>query len=81
MHSWPPFSWPATIVRVKIQTMPAQPFVVPPQGRTQSLNVVGEHITVLASAAQTGSYEMFSRQDPKAAVPHPTTTRGTKRST
>jgi hypothetical protein len=33
--------------------MTAQPFAVSPQDRTQSLSVVGEHITVLASAAQT----------------------------
>jgi hypothetical protein len=43
----------------RIRTMTAQPFVVPPQDRTQALRVVGEHITVLASAAQTGSHEFF----------------------
>ena len=32
--------------------MTARPFVVSPQDRARSLNVVGEHVTVLASAAR-----------------------------
>jgi quercetin dioxygenase-like cupin family protein len=51
--------------------MTAQPFVVPPQDRTRSLRVVGEHITVLASAAQTGSYEIFFQAGPEGSGPPP----------
>jgi quercetin dioxygenase-like cupin family protein len=51
--------------------MTAQPFVVSPQGRTQALSVVGEHITVLASAAQTGSYELFFQAGPEGRGPPP----------
>jgi hypothetical protein len=64
-----------------IRTMTAQPFAVSRQDRTQPLNVVGEHITVLDSAAQTGSYEIFFQGGPEGSGPHPTTTRGMKRST
>ena len=49
--------------------MTAPPFVVSPEDRTRSLSVVGEHITVLASAAQTGSYEIFSRAGPEGSGP------------
>jgi quercetin dioxygenase-like cupin family protein len=49
----------------------AQPFVVSPQDRTRSLSVVGEHITVLASAAQTGSYEIFFQAGPEGSGPPP----------
>ena len=51
--------------------MSAQPFVVSPQDRTRSLSVVGEHITVLASAAQTGSYEIFFQAGPEGSGPPP----------
>ena len=51
--------------------MTAQPFVVSPQDRTRSLSVVGEHITVLASAAQTGSYEIFFQAGPEGSGPPP----------
>jgi mannose-6-phosphate isomerase-like protein (cupin superfamily) len=51
--------------------MTAQPFVVSLKGRTQSLSVVGEHITVLAWAAQTGSYEIFFRARPEGSGPPP----------
>jgi quercetin dioxygenase-like cupin family protein len=51
--------------------MTAQSFVVSPQDRTRSLCVVGEHITVLASAAQTGSYEIFSQAGPEGSGPPP----------
>ena len=49
--------------------MTAKPFVVSPQDRTQPLRVVGEHITVLASAAQTGSYEIFFQAGPEGGGP------------
>ena len=51
--------------------MPA-PFVVTPGDAPRPLKLVGEKITVLASGAQTGSYEIFlqvgtRRQWPAAA--------------
>ena len=51
--------------------MTAQPFVVLRQDRTQPLNVVGEHITVLASAAKTGSYAIFFQGGPEDSGPPP----------
>ena len=51
--------------------MTAQPFVVSPQARTQPLRVVGEHITVLASSAQTGRYEIFFQAGPEGSGPPP----------
>lgn len=35
------------------------------------LNVVGEHISVLADAARTGSYEVFLQSGPEGAGPPP----------
>ena len=49
--------------------MTAQPFVVLCEDRTQPLSVVGEHITVLASAAETGSYEIFFQAGPEGSGP------------
>jgi quercetin dioxygenase-like cupin family protein len=37
----------------------------------RALNVVGEHITVLASGAQTGSYEIFHQAGPEGSGPPP----------
>lgn len=54
-----------------MRIMTAQPFVISPGKRTQSLSVVGEHITVLASAAQTGSYEIFFQAGPEGSGPPP----------
>ena len=45
--------------------------VVSPEDRPQSLNVVGEQITVLASGAQTGSYEIFLQAGPEGSGPPP----------
>jgi len=39
----------------------------------QPLNVVGEQITVLASGAQTGSYEIFRQVGPEGSGPPPHT--------
>lgn len=50
--------------------MPA-PFTVPPGEAPQSLKVVGEEITVLASGAQTGSYEIFRQAGPEGTGPPP----------
>lgn len=51
--------------------MTAKAFVVTPMNRPQELNVVGEHITVLASGAATGSYEVFLQEGPEASGPPP----------
>ena len=50
--------------------MPA-PFVVKPGQPSIPHNVVGEKITVLASGAQTGSYEIFRQVGPEGSRPRP----------
>ena len=45
--------------------------VVDTESAPRSLNVVGEQITVLASGAQTGSYEIFHQAGPQGAGPPP----------
>ncbi len=50
--------------------MPA-PFVVTPADAPNSLKVVGEEITVLASGARTGSYEIFRQSGPENSGPPP----------
>ena len=50
--------------------MPAA-FVVTPRDAPAPLNVVGEKITVLASGAQTGSYEIFRQAGPEGSGPPP----------
>ncbi len=50
--------------------MPA-PFIVTPGGAPRALNVVGEKVTVLASGAQTGSYEIFLQVGPEGTGPPP----------
>lgn len=47
------------------------PFVVTPNSYPHPLNVVGEHITVLASGEATGSYEIFLQQGPEGSGPPP----------
>jgi quercetin dioxygenase-like cupin family protein len=53
--------------------MTAKPFFVTPQDYAHPLNVVGEHITVLASAAVTGGYEIFLQSGPEGSGPLPHT--------
>jgi quercetin dioxygenase-like cupin family protein len=50
--------------------MPA-PFVVKPGEAPRPLNVVGEKVTVLASAEQTKGYEIFLQQGPAGSGPPP----------
>ena len=45
--------------------MPAKAFVVTPKDYQRPLNVVGEHITVLASGDATGGYEIFLQDGPE----------------
>jgi quercetin dioxygenase-like cupin family protein len=51
--------------------MNAQAFVVTPKDYPRPLNVVGEHITVLASGLATGGYEIFQQQGPEGSGPIP----------
>jgi quercetin dioxygenase-like cupin family protein len=51
--------------------MAVRPMIVSPQDRPRSLNVVGEQITVLASGAQTNSYEIFLQSGPEGSGPPP----------
>lgn len=46
-----------------------EPLVITPGDMPSSLNVVGERITVLASGAQTGSYEIFLQTGPEGSGP------------
>jgi len=56
---------------VTAQASNSQSLVVAPRDRSPSLNVVGEQITVLASAAQTGSFEIFLQSGPEGSGPPP----------
>ncbi len=48
-----------------------EPIVVSKPTASRPLNVVGEQITVLASGAQTGSYEIFHQDGPEGSGPPP----------
>ncbi len=48
-----------------------KPIVVDNASAPRALNVVGEQITVLASGAQTGSYEIFRQAGPEGSGPPP----------
>ena len=48
-----------------------EPFLVPPDRAPCPLKVVGEEITVLASGAQTSSYEIFRQAGPEGSGPPP----------
>lgn len=47
------------------------PFVVTPVNAPRPLKLVGEQITVLASGAQTGGYEIFLQAGPESSGPPP----------
>lgn len=51
--------------------MERQPLVSFPQDRARALNVVGEQITVLASGAATGGWEVFVHEGPEGSGPPP----------
>src|SRR5262245_37484185 len=44
------------------RAMAAKPFVVAPENYEPALNIVGEHVTVLASGDATQGYEIFLQQ-------------------
>lgn len=51
--------------------MASKPFVVAPESYARTLDIVGEHVTVLASGAATGSYEVFLQRGPEGSGPPP----------
>ncbi|MEO6839612.1 MAG: cupin domain-containing protein [Bradyrhizobium sp.] len=51
--------------------MTAKAFFVAPKDYSRPLNVVGEHITVLASGTTTGGYEIFLQEGPEGSGPVP----------
>lgn len=48
-----------------------EPIIVDQTNAPRALNVVGEHITVLASGAETGTYEIFHQAGPEGSGPPP----------
>ena len=51
--------------------MAAKPFVVEPKDYPPTLNIVGEHVTVLASGEATEGYEIFFQRGPEGSGPPP----------
>ena len=51
--------------------MAAKPFVVAPRDYPPALNIVGEHVTVLASGEATEGYEIFFQRGPEGSGPPP----------
>lgn len=51
--------------------MAVKPFIVTPEEYAPVLNIVGEHITVLASGEATESYEVFLQRGPEGSGPPP----------
>jgi len=51
--------------------MAAKPFVVEPQDYAPALNIVGEHVTVLASGEATEGYEIFLQRGAEGSGPPP----------
>ena len=51
--------------------MATKPFVVAPKDYAPALNIVGEHVTVLASGEATEGYEVFLQRGPQGSGPPP----------
>jgi quercetin dioxygenase-like cupin family protein len=51
--------------------MAVKPFIVTPQEYAPTLNIVGEHVTVLASGEATEGYEIFLQRGPAGSGPPP----------
>ena len=51
--------------------MAATPLVVEPKDYAPALNIVGEHVTVLASGEATEGYEIFLQRGPEGSGPPP----------
>jgi len=48
-------------------------FAIVPENRSRAFDIVGEQVTVLASNAQTGGYELFIQEGIEGAGPPPHT--------
>jgi quercetin dioxygenase-like cupin family protein/uncharacterized glyoxalase superfamily protein PhnB len=62
-----------TVSSPKEVPMPARPFVVAPKDYAPTLDIVGEHVTVLASGEATQGYEIFLQRGPEGSGPPPHT--------
>jgi quercetin dioxygenase-like cupin family protein len=51
--------------------MAARPFIVAPADYPDALDIVGEHVTVLASGEATEGYEIFLQRGPEGSGPPP----------
>jgi len=51
--------------------MSAKPFMVSPTNYPPTLDIVGEHVTVLASGEATEGYEVFLQRGPEGSGPPP----------
>src|SRR5205085_6208831 len=51
--------------------MDPKPFVVESEDYAPALNIVGEHVTVLASGQATEGYEIFLQRGPEGSGPPP----------
>jgi quercetin dioxygenase-like cupin family protein len=51
--------------------MAVKPFVVMPKDYAPALDIVGEHVTVLASGEATEGYEIFLQRGPEGSGPPP----------
>jgi quercetin dioxygenase-like cupin family protein len=51
--------------------MSAVPFIVTPADHKDVLDIVGEHVTVLASGEATRGYELFLQRGPEGSGPPP----------
>ena len=51
--------------------MAARPFIVAPKDYAPTLDIVGEHVTVLASGEATEGYEIFLQRGPEGSGPPP----------
>jgi quercetin dioxygenase-like cupin family protein len=58
------------IARGTLADMP-EPFIVAPKNYAKPLDIVGEHVTVLASGEATGGYEIFLQRGPEGSGPPP----------
>jgi quercetin dioxygenase-like cupin family protein len=61
----------ALSVRKEKTKMPARAFVIEPKDYAPALNIVGEHVTVLASGVATEGYEIFLQRGPEGSGPPP----------
>jgi quercetin dioxygenase-like cupin family protein len=51
--------------------MSTRPFIVTPESYAPTLDIVGEHVTVLASGEATQGYEIFLQRGPEGSGPPP----------